>query len=87
MSNFELKDGHFNLFKNTRKTEDKHPDYTGTIRLSGKDHFFDCWVNEGKKGKFLSGRIGKEKQPMDDKPVMDNTRAGGRVDLDDEVPF
>ena len=52
------------LFANDRKTEERHPDYTGTFtNADGVDHFFDAWVKTGKSGKqFLSVRVGNAKQ-------------------------
>ncbi len=43
------------LFKNSRKTTDKHPDYTGSINVGGKEFYLDAWIKESKKGeKFMS---------------------------------
>ena len=35
---YEMKDGQFSLFKNTRKETEKHPDFTGSIMVDGKEH-------------------------------------------------
>jgi hypothetical protein len=95
MSDYEMKEGNWSAFKNKRKSDAKHPDYTGEIKLQGKLHFFDLWVKQDRNGNnYFSGRVGQEKtgkqnddyqRPLD-KPVMDNTRAGGVVD-DLDVPF
>lgn len=48
------------IFQNDRKTEDKHPDRTGSINVDGVDYFIDGWLKEtkpdanGKTKKFLS---------------------------------
>lgn len=42
------------LFKNDRKTSDKHPDYKGTANMDGRDYYVSAWVRDGKKGKFMS---------------------------------
>ena len=54
----------FVLFKNDRKTETKHPDYTGSFTDEhGREYFADAWIKEGAKGKFMSGRVKlKDKQ-------------------------
>jgi uncharacterized protein (DUF736 family) len=46
------------LFKNDRKTEDKHPDYTGSYTdCEGRECFLDGWIKQGKSGKkFISLR-------------------------------
>jgi hypothetical protein len=41
------------LFKNARKTEDRHPDYTGTITINGEQFELSAWIKEGQKGKFM----------------------------------
>jgi hypothetical protein len=51
---YEMKDGSANLFKNDRKESEKHPDYTGSIMINGREHYFSAWIKEGKKGKFIS---------------------------------
>lgn len=42
------------LFKNGRKQQDKHPDYTGKIDVEGKEYKLAAWIKEGSKGKFMS---------------------------------
>ena len=80
------KEGSGSLFKNDRKETANHPDWTGSIMVNGKEHWLSGWVKEGKKGKFFSVSIGKEKQPV-------GFRAAGSDELprntiiDDEVPF
>ena len=97
MADYELKDGNGTAFKNKRKSETKHPDFSGEVKLQGKLHFLDVWVKQTKAGdNYFSIRVGNEKRPKEssddyqrpiDKPVMDNTRAGRSIDLDDSVPF
>jgi hypothetical protein len=45
------------IFKNNKKTEEKQPDYTGSINVEGKDYSVSLWIKEGKAGKFFSGKI------------------------------
>lgn len=54
------------LFKNTRKTEDKHPDYAGTYTDGdGNEYFLDAWIRESDKGKYMKLRtkLKNVKQP------------------------
>ena len=50
----EQRDGSGLLFKNDRKTEDKHPDYTGTITVNGEQLELSAWIKQGKTAKFMS---------------------------------
>lgn len=65
---YEKKEGDFTLFKVEDKKSEKHPDYTGSIFIGGKDYYLDAWKKVGKEsGKpFLSGKIGAEKKAKGD---------------------
>ena len=39
---YEMKDGSFSLFKNDKKLTEKHPDYKGSIKINGVEHWFDA---------------------------------------------
>lgn len=76
------KEGSGSLFKNDRKTTETHPDYTGSIMVNGREHYLSAWVKEGKKGKFFSVSIGKEKQAVGFKPA-----GSDEISNLDDVPF
>lgn len=80
------KEGSGSLFKNDRKTTETHPDYTGSIMVNGKEHWLSAWVKEGKKGKFFSVSIGKEKQPVGFKEAGSDEIQKFK-DFDDAIPF
>jgi uncharacterized protein (DUF736 family) len=62
MSDYELKDGNGTAFKNKRKSEEKHPDFNGEVKVNGKLHWLDIWVKKTKAGdNYFSVRIGNEK--------------------------
>ena len=42
------------LFKNDRKTSDKHPDYKGSANIDGRDFWVSAWIKKGQKGTFMS---------------------------------
>ena len=88
---YETKDNSGSLFKNNRKEKESHPDYNGQARIEGHDYWISAWLKEGNGKKFFSFAFKRKDGTADrpqsnDRPVMDNTRAGGfEADLD--VPF
>lgn len=57
------------LFKNDRKQQDSHPDYTGNINVDGVEFWLSAWIKEGQRGKFMSLSIKpKEDQPRRQEP-------------------
>lgn len=64
MSNekFEIKPNSGFIFRNRKKTEEKHPDYTGTINFDGQEKRVALWVKQGKKEKFFSVKISEYNQ-------------------------
>lgn len=70
------------LFKNDRKTSDKHPDYKGRATIDGQELYISAWVKEGRNGKFMSLSF---KSPADQREVLSNGD-GAPVD-DEDIPF
>jgi hypothetical protein len=83
---FILKEGNGNLFKNTKKTQIDHSDYTGSIMINKKEYWLNAWVKEGQKGKFFSISIGKEKMPLGFKEAGSDELPKHTIE-DDSVPF
>jgi hypothetical protein len=68
---YELKPNSGNLFVNTYKKDDKHPDYKGSIRLpDGTLMNIAAWLKKGQKGEFysLSLSVPKEREQKDYTP-------------------
>lgn len=75
------------LFKNDRKTEQKHPDYTGSITVDGTEYWLSAWIKEGQKGKFMSLSV-KPKEAQQQAPATRQVASKPRADeLDDSIPF
>ena len=55
---YEHNNGNGSLFKNTNKTNDNQPDYSGSIKLQdGTNQQIAAWIKEGAKGKFFSIKL------------------------------
>jgi hypothetical protein len=42
------------LFKNDKKTTDKHPLYKGSCMIAGVEFWIAAWLNESPRGKYMS---------------------------------
>lgn len=47
----ELKTNTGVIFRNEKKTDDKHPDYKGSLNVENSAYDIACWVNTSKDGK------------------------------------
>lgn len=54
---YEKKDGDIYITPNKFKKEDKHPDFTGTYHIKGKDYKVAFWA---KKDGALAGKLSKD---------------------------
>ena len=80
---YEMKVNTFTLFKNDRKTDPSHSDWKGSIKLAdGQEYWFDAWEKQGKKGMYISGKVGQPKVPKGFTP-----RGHDELPKEDEVPF
>jgi hypothetical protein len=77
MSNYQMQEGQFTLFKNN-KTTNNAPEYTGEIMVNGKKMRLAAWVKEGKNGKFFSGKMS---EPLVKREEVDDSQGTG------DLPF
>jgi uncharacterized protein (DUF736 family) len=58
------------LFRNDKKQSDKHPDFTGTMDVEGREYWLSSWVNESKDGRkyFKMSLTPKDSQKPDQAP-------------------
>lgn len=76
------------LMKNTRKTEDRHPDYTGAwTGDDGVECYLDAWINTSKAGNtYLKLRKGKPKAQQQDAAPAKKHAPVESFD-DEDLPF
>lgn len=68
------------LFRNDKKTTDKHPDYKGNAEVGGVAFWVSGWIKQSKAGaKFMSLRF-EPKEQQASKPVAE-------LDNCDDIPF
>lgn len=79
---YEQRDNSGSLFKNDKKTSDKHPDYKGSAMINGEEFWLSAWVKDGKSGKFMSVSL----QPKEESsaPAKSSRK---EESSDDEMPF
>lgn len=80
MADFQRYPNSGSLFRNERKTTEKHPDYNGSFNIDGTDYWISGWSKVGKSGKkfvSLSISLKQPKEPGAALPPVD----------DDDIPF
>ena len=81
---YETKNNSGSLFRNNRKEQENHPDYTGTAVIDGVEYYMNGWLKDGRDGKskWMSFAF-KPKNP----PAEKARPANDAPVYDDEIPF
>jgi hypothetical protein len=79
------------IWKNEKKEKDTHPDFTGSLNVSGVEYWVSAWKRKegaAAKAPALSFSI-KPKDEQPQRQPADKTRAGAsrNQDMEDEIPF
>lgn len=82
------------ISKNTRKTEDKHPDISGSINVDGRDYWINGWQKKNSQdgSTFYSLTVKPKEQRSETRQQSsydrDDPRTGyGQRDDDPDLPF
>lgn len=76
------------LFKNLKKTNEKSPDYTGTVNVNGKEMQISLWFKESQKGtKYFSAAFQEPfKKDTETKTYPNETKYTPKIE-DQDLPF
>lgn len=72
------------LFKNEKKTEDKHPNAQGSCLIEGVEYWVSAWTKDGAKGKWQSLQFKRKDQQAKQAPKSEPAYRG---DDDSSIPF
>jgi hypothetical protein len=59
---FELRELSGVAFREDEKRSEKAPDWKGKCLVNGQPHELAMWIREGKRGEFLSFKIGPARE-------------------------
>jgi hypothetical protein len=68
----EQKDMNGFLFKNNKKTEDKHPDFNGYVNIHGAKFWLAGWKKQGKTQAFISLAVKPEEDQRPPDEFLDS---------------
>lgn len=71
------------LFKNDKKTEEKHPDMSGSINIDGTEYWISGWKKQSKQGaNFLSLSVRPKEVVRQSSQPTNKSKAQDFDDLD-----
>jgi len=71
------------LFKNEKKTEEKHPDMSGSININGTEYWISGWKKQSKAGTgFVSLSVRAKEQTRQSSQPTSKAKADDFLDLD-----
>lgn len=75
------------LFREENRKSDKHPEFSGTLNVEGREYYVDAWVNQAQSGRKYFSLSVKPKAPAKESPRGPQQRQQPQADLDDDIPF
>jgi hypothetical protein len=71
------------LFKNDKKTEEKHPDMSGSINIDGTEYWISGWKKQSKAGTgFISLSVRPKEQVRQSSQPTSKSKKDEFLDLD-----
>lgn len=91
---YEQRDNSGSLFKNDKKTEEKHPNVKGSAMVGGVEYWVSAWTKKDKNGNPWQSLAFTKKEAKEDAPAEKTTPPqskeplpGGFDQMDDDIPF
>lgn len=81
---YEMRELSGSLFRNDKKTDDKHPNATGSALIGGVEYWVSAWTKEGAKGKWQSLAFTR-KEPKPE--LADEPKNSSISDMESDIPF
>lgn len=80
----DLKENRGVIFRNKKKTDNKHPDYRGEIDVNGERYEISLWENDDKNGgKYFSASISEPYR----KPALADEVPAKIEEQGEDLPF
>lgn len=81
---YEQKPNTGSLFKAKDRASDRHPEYTGSFNIDGKEYWLAGWVKESQGGtKYFSLAV----KPKEAKPEPKQEKRGSIHEMESDIPF
>ena len=75
------------LFRNQKKSTEKHPEYNGSINVNGVDYWISGWLKESQQGtKYMSLSVNPKEQMEAQQPKPAPQQQKTPVSTED-IPF
>ena len=84
---YEQRDMSGGLFRNAKKSEETHPNATGTAMIDGVMYYISSWTKTTKSGDKYQSLSFKRKDEAHKSGVSEAKKAIAGPDFNDDIPF
>ena len=87
---YQIREGQGSLFANEDKETERHPDYTGNVRLGGVLYRLAAWNRRAASGTEYLAISAKPERPRDDAATANSPAASpaeASQEFNDDIPF
>lgn len=84
---YEKRENSGSAFKNRKKAQESHADYTGECLIDGQEYWINTWVKKDKNGNPWFSHSFRKKQPRAEGQAPTKTQSKHDIELSDDIPF